>query len=168
MALIGIMSDSHGDAAATARAIELLTQRGATKFIHCGDICGEGVLDELAGHDCAFIWGNCDSPSAPLRKYVRTLGLPWPDGPLQLKLSRKRVAVFHGHEPEFPRSVESGDFDYIFYGHTHRLADQRVKGCRVINPGALYRARIKTVALVDAAADSVRFLDVDTGKDVRP
>ena len=164
--LIGVMSDSHGDAAMTARAVRLLEARGAAKLIHCGDICGENVLDELAGHDCAFVWGNCDVPSPLLKKYVAALRLACPQGPLQLDLAGKRIGVFHGHEPEFRRAIENGQFDYIFYGHTHRYADTRVSRCRVINPGALFRAKIKTVALLDLKTDDLKHLRLDTAEEL--
>lgn len=162
--ILGILSDSHGDAAATARAVKLLIERGATKLIHCGDICGEGVLDELAGHDVTFVWGNCDAPTPLLRKYVQSLGLPWPTVPGRLAVADKRIAVLHGHEPEFPAAVESGEYDYIFYGHTHRYADDRVGNCRVINPGALYRAAVKTVAIFDLTTDTLSHLRIDSGR----
>jgi putative phosphoesterase len=161
--ILGIMSDSHGDADMTRRAVALLLERGATKLIHCGDICGEGVLDALAGHDCVFVWGNCDQPSARTQKYVESLGLTPPDGPLELSIAGKRIGVFHGHEVEFSQSVESGGFDYIAYGHTHKYRDDRVNGCRVINPGALYRARVHTAALLDLSKDNLRFIRIDDG-----
>ena len=155
------MSDSHGDADMTRRAVSLLLERGATKLIHCGDICGEGVLDALAGHDSVFVWGNCDQPSARTRRYVESLGLPLPEGPIAMTVDGKRIGVYHGHEDDFAEAVECGHFDYIAYGHTHKNRDHRVKGCRVINPGALHRARVHTVALLDLPTDDLRFLRID-------
>lgn len=165
--LLGILSDSHGDAATTARAIALLESRGAERLIHCGDICGESVLDELAGHPVTFVWGNCDSPTPTLRKYVASLGLTCPESSVELEADGKRIAVFHGHEPGFPRAIESGRYDYIFYGHTHRYADEHIGKTRVINPGALYRAAVKTVATLDVATDRVTFLQIDSGDAVK-
>ncbi|HVP12947.1 MAG TPA: YfcE family phosphodiesterase [Phycisphaerae bacterium] len=165
--LVGIMSDSHGDTVTTAQAVELLTQRGAKKLFHCGDICGADVLAELAGHDAAFVWGNCDAPSASLREYVATLGLPWPQEPVRMEIDGKRIAVCHGHEKEFRRAAEDPTLDYLFYGHTHRYADRRKGRCRIINPGALHRAAIKTVATLDLLADDLRFWRIDTGQEIR-
>jgi len=164
--LVGIMSDSHGDARATARAVSLLEDRGAERLFHCGDICGEGVLDELAGHDCMFVWGNCDHPEPTMRGYVDHLGLPWPQGPLSLTLAGKYVAVYHGHEWRFAGATEDAALDYLFYGHTHQFADRRENGCHLINPGALYRARIHTVALLDIKTDALHFLELETGRQV--
>jgi putative phosphoesterase len=175
--LIGIMSDSHGDARITARAVTLLESRGARVLFHCGDICELNVLDELAGRDAVFVWGNCDRPTATARRYVESIGLPWPRPPVTRKIAGKRIAVWHGHEPEFealgrssiPRRVHvTGDVgvkcDYVFYGHTHKYADERVNGCRFINPGALYRAAVHSVALLDCQADELTFLQVETGE----
>jgi len=77
------------------------------------------VIDELAGRRCWFVWGNTDDRNPNIRSYVETLGLPWPDGPLELSLDGKRIAVFHGHEAAFRRAVQAPGHDYLFYGHTH-------------------------------------------------
>jgi len=165
--LIGILSDSHGDAAATRRAIELLRDRGATLFFHCGDICGEAVLDELAACGARFVWGNCDHPGPALRKYVRDIGLAPPEVPVLAEADGKSIAVYHGHERQFLMACEHPATDYLFHGHTHVPADRRVGRCRIINPGALYRARVKTVALLDPKSDELQFLRLNDGHRVR-
>lgn len=162
--LIGVMSDSHGDAEASAKAVELLTRLGAEKLVHCGDICDIAVLDELAGRDAVFVWGNCDEPNASMRRYVAAIELPWPTVPVIFEADGKRFAVFHGHERGFGAAARSGEFDVIFYGHTHSYADHREGGCRLINPGALYRARVHTVAVLDTGTDELRFYDVESGE----
>ena len=164
--LIGILSDSHGDTAATAAAVRLLQQHGAVHLVHCGDICGEQVLDELAGHRCTFVWGNCDSPSPTMRKYVRALGLPWPEPPVILELAGKRIAVFHGHERTFAAAADRDDLDYVLYGHTHKYADRREGRIRFINPGALHRARPHTCAILDLTSGELSVLRIDTGEPV--
>ena len=165
--LVGIMSDSHGDAAMTAKAVELLTQRGAKKLFHCGDICGQDVLAEFAGHDVVFVWGNCDEPAAAWRTYVTDLGLPWPEPPVRVEIGGKRIAVCHGHEKGFATVTDDPTLDYLFHGHTHRHADHRKGRCRVINPGALYRASIKTVATLDLLRNDLRFWCVETARQIK-
>lgn len=162
--LVGIMSDSHGDASATARAVALLTERGALRLFHCGDLCGEAVLDELAGHDCTFVWGNCDSPSLATRRYVSALGLPWPQPPVRTEIAGRQIALFHGHERAFRAMPSQGGPDYVFHGHTHRCADRRENGYRLINPGALHDVNVRTVALLDVAVGDLVFLRIDTGQ----
>ena len=164
--LVGIISDSHGDADATAKAVALLKRRGAEKLFHCGDICGTGVLDELAGHDCTFVWGNCDDPSPLIRQYAAMIGLSTPPSPVHVEVAGKRIGLYHGHERRFRFAHHEQKLDYLFYGHTHQHADHRENGCRMINPGALHRAAIKTVATLDLDTGELTFLSVDTGEEV--
>lgn len=165
---IGVMSDSHGDAAITRAAVALLEQLGATKLIHCGDVCGVQVLDELVGHDSVFVWGNCDCVDGSVRSYLRRVGLPWPEAPVRMKLDGKQIAVAHGHERIFDTLLYDESLDYLFHGHTHVMKDARSGACRVVNPGALYRATPHSVALVDLGSDDVTFYEVETQKIVLP
>lgn len=160
--LIGILSDSHGDAAATARAVALLEKRGAEMFFHCGDVCGLAVLDELAGHSAHFVWGNCDDVSPADRRYVERIGLAWPGRvPVRVTLADRRIALYHGHEQEFAAALDDPDADYVFHGHTHVRADRREGRIRVVNPGALYRAKPRSAAMLDLDRDILTFLALD-------
>jgi predicted phosphodiesterase len=57
--------------------------------------------------------------------------------------------------------MASTDFDYILHGHTHQPDDYHLGTMRIINPGALHRVRIKTVALLDLATDELEFIPID-------
>lgn len=157
---LGIMSDSHGRAHVVRQARILLEWAGAEAIVHCGDVGSLDVLDELSGCPCWFVWGNMDDPAPAWRGHVEALGLPWPNGPLELHLAGKRLIVFHGHEPGFSRAMRTATYHYLLYGHTHESDDQRIAAMRVINPGALCRTATETVALLDLNDDSLQFLDV--------
>ena len=165
---IGILSDSHGDSKITRDAIALLERNGAEKLIHCGDLCGQTVLDELVGHDCVFVWGNCDRPDASTRVYLQRIGLPSPTAPLRITLAGKRIAVCHGHELSVDEFVDDESLDYVFHGHSHQMRDERRGNCRIINPGALYRAALHTVALLNLETDELQFFEVETGRVITP
>lgn len=156
--LVGILSDSHGRLDTVRRALALLKDAGADYLIHCGDVGGTDVFDQLAGWRCSFVWGNSDWPDENLEAYIRTLGLALPgDVPLRLALDGKTLAVFHGHEPAFNATVRRLQVDYILHGHTHRRCDERSRSGRIINPGALHRAAPKTVATLDTRSDTLTF-----------
>jgi predicted phosphodiesterase len=55
--------------------------------------------------------------------------------------------------------------EYVLHGHTHRANDVSIAGLRIINPGALFRARPHTVATLDLARDAVAFWCVDENAD---
>ncbi len=173
--ILGLLSDSHGKHERTGCAVELLKRLGAEAFVHCGDIGGEAVLDQLVGQRAWFVWGNSDSPDATLARYVEAIGLPLPRvTPLQIEIDGRTIAIYHGHESRFSRlirQIKRRDFaafrqltegvNYILYGHTHRAGEARVARVRLINPGALERARPHTVATLDLARDVLKFWHVD-------
>jgi len=155
------MSDSHGRVDLVRRALDLLKQAGAQAVVHCGDLGGLEVLEELAGWQVWFVWGNSDFPRPFWRPQLKALNLPWPDGPLELTLDGKRIAVFHGNELACHRAMTAARHDYLIHGHTHQPDDYRIGNMRVINPGSLHRVRLKTVALLDLTTDKLEFLPVE-------
>jgi hypothetical protein len=160
--MIGILSDSHGRRRAVCKALELFDRRGVSFMIHCGDVGGEVVFEELIGRPCAFVWGNTDEPDDGTLAFLQAVNLPVPKVvPLRLVLEGKRFAVFHGHEREFETSWNSLGVDYVLHGHTHARRDERYGSVRVINPGALHRARPLSVATLDPLTDELTFHEID-------
>ncbi|MCO6436805.1 MAG: metallophosphoesterase family protein [Phycisphaerae bacterium] len=156
--LIGILSDSHGHYERVRRAMELFDRLSIEHIVHCGDVGGPAVFDEMVGRDCTFVWGNTDEPSMITPAYLKAVGLRPPKSvPARVDLEGKRIAVFHGHEPGFESAPRQLDVDYIFHGHTHRASDTRFNGVRLINPGALCRASRYTVAVLDLSSDRLSF-----------
>jgi len=163
--LIGILSDSHGRHLMVRRAVELFDRLGAEHVIHCGDICGERVFEELLGRPCTFVWGNMDMPDGATVAYLRSLGFQVPvEIPTIVNLGGKRIAVFHGHERGFENAPVFLDADYILHGHTHVARDERFDAKRIINPGALHRARRTTVATLDTDTDVLTFHEISPEK----
>ena len=161
--LIGICSDSHGRAAALRQGLAIFDRAGVERIIHCGDVGGMEAFDLLVGRQAWFVWGNTDLPDAATRAYLETVGLALPPKPpLLLNWADKRIAVFHGHEAAFERCDGSARFDYVLHGHTHLRRDDRRGQVRFINPGALHRARVKTVATLDLTTDALTFCELDT------
>lgn len=173
--ILGILSDTHGFDQRATCAVALLERLGAEAFVHCGDIGGEAVLDELAGRQTWLVPGNIDAPNLTLMHYAESLGLHMPDAiPLEIEIAGRTIAVYHGHEPHFNRLIRAlrhhdlaafesltRGLDYLLYGHAHVAAETRIGQVRMINPGALERARRYTVATLDLARDTLRFWQVD-------
>jgi hypothetical protein len=171
--ILGLLSDTHGRQDAARRAIKVLQQAGAQAFVHCGDVGGAGVFNELAGLRAWFVWGNSDDAGPLLRRHVQSLGLEVPaEVPLRLELAGKTIAVYHGHEQGFERFARLADggrvreleeltaVDYLLFGHTHKLFDERFGRLRAVSPGALFRVAVPSVATLDLRRDEVRFWEV--------
>ncbi len=158
--IVGIMSDTHGNYLAARKAVEVFEQAGAAHIIHCGDVGGEEVFNELVGRPVTFVWGNTDTPTDGLSAYLNAMGFPLPDGvPARVELGGKKFAVFHGHESQF-RTCTKLDVDYVLYGHTHEADIEVLEGKCFVNPGALFRASPKTVATIDTESSNIQFHEI--------
>lgn len=161
---IGILSDTHGNLPRTIRATELLLARGVGALLHCGDIGSEEVLDEISARAAAHgiplhaVLGNVDEYEAVIWRGAD--GRPL-DTQKELILAGKRIAILHGHHfSALERAIASGDFDYIFTGHTHQARDERIGCTRVINPGAVHRAHPPSIAVLDLATDDLHTIAI--------
>ncbi len=165
--IVGLLSDTHGRADAAAAAVRLLLGRGAEQLIHCGDVGdgprGRAVLDALAGNVPAlFVFGNNDYDDRELARYAADRGVACGHHYGQIELGGKRAIVTHGDDPKLLRKAAADPrAAYLFVGHTHVPLDRSDGRLRTVNPGALYRAAVKTVAVLDTAADAVEFVTVD-------
>ncbi|MEO6436842.1 MAG: YfcE family phosphodiesterase [Tepidisphaeraceae bacterium] len=156
--IIGILSDTHDRAAAMAAGIQTLRDAGATFFAHCGDIGSQACIDLLAGLPAAFVFGNTDWNRAPLARYAASIDVACYGAFGSLELYGKHIALLHGDDFRLrQRLIDEQQHDYLFQGHTHIKDDRRIGRMRLINPGALHRAKEKTVATLDTAAEALRF-----------
>jgi uncharacterized protein len=144
MALIGLISDTHG----LVRPQVFDALAGVELILHAGDV-GDGVLEELAAlAPVRAVYGNTDAPGTP--------GLA---ESLDLVIGGVRIHVSHGHElgaPTPTRLADAYDPDVVVYGHTHRQLVTRVGDRWVVNPGAAGPRRF-------ALRPSVARLRIDDG-----
>ena len=112
--VVGLLSDSHSRWERTRRALEALQRAGATRFIHCGDIEDERVLDQLAGLEVDLVWGNCDWHCGSLEPYARNLGIRVHGLAGEIDVDGRRIAFTHGHEPAPMREVLGSEFIDVY------------------------------------------------------
>lgn len=73
----GILADVHGNSEALETVVRVLRDKGATRFMCCGDIVGYGpdpnrCIETIRGMDCACVAGNHDYAavgSIPIRDF---------------------------------------------------------------------------------------------------
>lgn len=155
---IGLLSDSHGEAARTGRALDLLLDRGADLLIHLGDLGSEAVVDRLAGLPAMIVLGNVDPPS--LGRYAEWLGIAMDGRAVHLQVGGRRLAATHGHLEEVWTDLVATAPDYLLHGHTHEVRDERHGGIRFVNPGAVDRADRWTVAMLEPEFDRLEIMDI--------
>jgi putative phosphoesterase len=149
---IAILSDTHNRRDMVALALTELHRRDVRTVLHCGDIEGPEIVELFAGLDAHFVLGNCDTQKSLLREAMQRAGVTFHDGYGDLDLDGKKLAFLHGHEELLMDDVlTSGHYDYLFHGHTHVARDEQSGRTRIINPGALHRAKPKTFVILDLA-----------------
>ena len=147
---LGIISDTHGHVANTRDAVERLAEWSVREVIHCGDIGSEAIIPMFAKWPTHFVFGNVDRAEGKLRSAIEAAGQTCHGEWGQLEIDGQRIGFLHGHDPHrFSEMVESGDWDVVCYGHTHQPDWREIGATRVLNPGAVYRSRPHSVAVLE-------------------
>jgi putative phosphoesterase len=161
---IGILSDTHDHIENTRQALEILRREGVERLFHCGDVTSPEVVALFEGWDVLFVRGNMDRLEL-LEPAVVALGRqPFLGDELTTTLAGRRIAFLHGNDTaRLQQCIASGEFDYVFHGHTHRRRDERAGRTRVINPGALggVRRESRSFCILDLQTDELRFIEIE-------
>jgi putative phosphoesterase len=158
----GILADTHDELSRARLAVQLLRAEGAEALIHCGDLFSPPIVFLLAGLPSWFVLGNHDSDMVPhLERAATEYGVVCLGWGGVVELAGKRIGVAHGHLSGDVRRVLAAHPDYLLSGHSHIASDTLVGSVRRINPGALHRADVFTVALLEVDLGEVRFLQVE-------
>ncbi len=162
MSRIGVLSDTHNNIQNLRAALEIFDRAGARSLIHCGDVTTLETLEWLVEYRVIYVYGNADAASGDLRDMLLRYN---PENYAGLRFSGNldgaRIAAAHGHLPGAVEELaRSGEYDYVFCGHTHKRRDERIGRTRVINPGALggVHREERSCCLVDLQAGAVEFI----------
>ncbi|PIT90237.1 MAG: hypothetical protein COU22_03255 [Candidatus Komeilibacteria bacterium CG10_big_fil_rev_8_21_14_0_10_41_13] len=137
---IAIISDTHDNVVNLEKAINYLNQEKITTIIHCGDVCSRAVLRHLAkNYQGMTYWvlGNVHAAKEEMvgtdrefnnLKYFEDFGL--------VEFEGKKIGFVHFPD-EAKKMAQSGKYDLVFYGHTHKPWEETVGQTRLVNPGTL-------------------------------
>jgi len=136
-----IASDTHDNLPNFKKAVKWAMENKVEALIHCGDVCSTDIWDKaLKGFigKCFLSLGNADK-GRYWEKRIAENALPQEKVFLiagNCRLGRKKIAFCH-----FPREgrelAESGEYDIVFYGHTHKPWAEKIGKCELVNPGNL-------------------------------
>jgi len=142
-------------------ALGLIADQRVELILHCGDIDDAETVWLFPGNT-HFVFGNCDTDKAELRQAMYGIGATLHEPFGSLDLPGGKIAFVHGDVKPLLQGIEDGGaYDYVFYGHTHQAEEHRTGSTRVINPGALQRARVKTFVVLDLNSGEVRSVLVE-------
>lgn len=161
---IGILSDTHNNMANLQAALDLFKGEEIDTLFHCGDLTQVEIARAMEGFRVICVLGNGDIASGAIRD---TLLAQNPDNYVGMvysgRIGQARIAATHGHLPgQLEELLRSGQYDYVFKGHSHQHKDERVGFSRLINPGALggLHREDRQVCVLDVATGEARFLKI--------
>jgi putative phosphoesterase len=129
MIRVGVISDTHG--LLRPQALEFL--RGSQMIIHCGDICGPEVLEQLGRiAPVTAVRGNNDHGA-------------WAEElPVQIRIPIAGNSVFVIHDlSEMDIDAAGSGIDVVLSGHSHKPVSEPRDGVLYLNPGSAGPRRFK-------------------------
>lgn len=153
---LGLVSDTHDALAPSLVAARFFQERRCDLVLHLGDVMTGVTVDAFAGLPMRFLRGNNDE-EASLASSIAKHGFPPLSDAWVETVAGVRVAAHHGHAAPWLGNAEPA---VLLHGHTHRFRCERVGRTLVVNPGALHRARVRTIALMDLPSLEVHFFEV--------
>jgi putative phosphoesterase len=150
--IAGILSDTHDNMDRIGQAVALFNERKVDHVIHAGDFTSPFTFRILKSLACGFtgIFGNNDGDRLLLHKMSAGRVFPQPH---TFELDGKKIVVIHEHHIA-DALADSGHYDIVIYGHTHKPDVRRSGNTLIINPGEtgswLYGR--STVAIADFEA----------------
>ncbi len=159
--MIGIISDTHDNVEDVKKAVELFRQRGADFVLHLGDVVAPFTITFFEGVKLKVIRGNCDGDIETMKKKLEAIGGEYLGEEAFMEIGGKKAAAIHGqNEKRLSELISSGEYDYVFHGHTHRERDEMVGKTRVVNPGAHYWGTGRTIVFFEPEKDLVEFISL--------
>jgi putative phosphoesterase len=158
---VGVVSDTHGHLPSARRAAELLAEREIEQVLHCGDIGSPEIVQIFSRWPGHYVFGNCDHDFTALRDAIELVEQTCHDEFGDFELAGCRIALVHGHDHRrFQQAVNSQAYRLVCYGHTH-VPDLHFEGkTLVLNPGALFRANPRTIAILELPSLVVETIEV--------
>lgn len=136
---LGIVSDTHDNFKVAERAVEFFERKGCEKVIHCGDMICPATAELFdAQFEFYCVRGNNDG-EWKLKETVEDFGT-WMGNVGELEFRDLEFAVYHGTDEEITAGLrESGKYDYVLRGHTHRKKVRESENGRTVelNPGGV-------------------------------
>lgn len=158
------MSDTHDNLDNLQRAVKLFNGAGVSKVYHAGDFTSGFTFRVLKDLKAEFmgIFGNNDGDVLMLEKFSQGRIRKQP---YEFTIEGKKAVMVHEHFLIKPLK-ESGIYDVIIYGHTHKALVETHGHSLVINPGETcgWLHGKATVALLDTGNFQATIIDLISGE----
>ncbi len=161
---VGVVADTLDNRDGFKLLLDHFLVGGARWLFHCGGLGSPALVDLLKPWQVYIVAGEKERNRAAIETALQKARLQsYLPSSLTVTLADIRVGLCRGDDMALVnRWAKSGEFDYIFYGHTLRRSDSAVGKTRVINPGALGGPRYQSRSgyLIDLASGEAKLIEV--------
>ena len=161
---IAIISDIHENFHNLILALQEIEKHDIEQIICLGDLMNAGIAKILATQKIPvfMIWGNNDGEKVDI-----TLASKQANSSLRvssnvydfLEFNHRKIFISHYHDLAEPMA-KSGEYDVVFYGHTHIQTTKKINNCWVVNPGEISAGKTKnaTFAIYDTINNEIEII----------
>jgi uncharacterized protein len=133
---IGLISDTHDNIQNIQNAISLFNDKHVSFVIHAGDIVSPEAVEAFTGVKLIAVLGNNDLEIDGLTNAFDRIGGQLKGEFYELVQDDLIFAIYHGTNSRRKESlIQSGKYDIVVCGHTHRVQNKKVGKTIVVNPG---------------------------------
>lgn len=162
--LVALLSDIHDHTTHLLLALLAAKEQGCTHLLFMGDMAGMSTfrtLREEWPHPIDLVFGNNEYESGAFRKAADQ----WTQTSLHgdhavIRLGGRRI--FFCHYPWVAaKAVENGNYDAVFFGHTHRAEVLQIGKTVAANPGEVYgRQGAPSIGIYNTTDNSVHIVPI--------
>lgn len=151
--IIGLISDTHDNIHMIRKAAERFNEEKVKLVLHAGDYISPFTAKHFKILDAPMIgvFGNNCAETWLLKKAYSEIGADIRGYFTDVVSCNLKIALLHGHREQDVCRAESGYYDVMIRGHTHRAKVENNGKMLLVNPGEAcgYLTGEQTVAFLD-------------------
>jgi uncharacterized protein len=159
---IGLISDTHDNIRNIQKTTSLFNDRRVSSVIHAGDIVSPETVEAFTGVKLIGILGNNDLKVEELTNAFDKIGGQLKGEFCEMEQDDLIFAIYHGTNLRRKESlIQSGRYDVVVCGHTHKVQNKKVGKTLVVNPGTAngwFFGYSATAAVFDTQTKEPEFL----------
>ncbi len=133
---IGLISDTHDNFKTIEAPVKIFGEKRIGYVIHAGDITTPEAVEAFSGLKMIGVLGNNDVDKKGLENAFEKIGGELRGELCEIEEDDLLIGVYHGTNfKKRDALIQSGKYNVVVYGHTHKIDNKVVGKTIVINPG---------------------------------
>lgn len=161
---VAIISDVHNNEVNLKKVLDYCRDNNVKTIICCGDLASLETLNFLNNNfsdEIHYCFGNMDNgqlKNYEFSKHYKNTIIYKDFG--ETEIDGKKIAFVHF--PEIAKKLsETGKYDFVFYGHTHKPWEETIGKCKMLNPGNIAgEIYLPTFAVWETESDKFELIRV--------